>query len=191
MGRQHRLTRSQLLASLALLSCTASFTLAAGCSSGDSARRAEQRRQLLRGDDLDRQRNARLEKQRVTTYEGDLLPSDTRTAGVVLPRGFNLKFTFEYEWYYDGALPLNKVEQYFTKQLDFEAIEHPDASAILFAQAKTKGDKAMTPVSVKIFPVPGRADWSRIYIHAPKPLPEHIPTPEEVRALLASRPRNE
>jgi hypothetical protein len=190
MGRQRRLRNLGRAASVAWL-CAAGASLVAGCSSAEDARRAEQRRQLLRGQDLDKARDERLSKSRLTTYDGDLLPSDTRMAGIVLPRGFVLKFTFEYEWYYDGALPLKKVEKYFGHQLDFEAVEHPDAYSIVFAQAKTKGDAAMKPVAVKIYPVPGREDWSRIYIHAPKPLPEHIPTPEEVRALLASRPRNE
>jgi hypothetical protein len=190
MGRQRRLIYLGRAAQGAWL-CTASALLVVGCSSADDARRAEQRRQLLRGEDLEKSQQDRLNKLRLTTYDGDLLPSDTRMAGVVLPRGFALKFTFEYEWYYDGALPLNKVEKYFGQQLDFEAIERPDAYSIVYAQAKTKGDTAMKPVAVKIYPVPGRSDWSRIYIHASKPLPEHIPTPDEVRALLAARPRNE
>jgi hypothetical protein len=174
-----------------LLSVIVNTTFAIGCSSNEEQKRAELRRQLLRGQDLEKQRNTRFEKERLTTYQGDLLPSDIRVAGVVLPRGFNQKFTFEYEWYYDGAEPLPKLDQYIRKQLDFVSFDHPDPASTQFMQARTKGFPEMKPVTIKIYPVPGRSDWSRIYIRAPQPLPEHILTPEEVSRMVASHRRNE
>lgn len=185
MGRQHRLTTWLILGTIASAAC------AVGCSSAEETKRAELRRQLLRGQDLEKQRNTRFEKERLTTYQGDLLPSDTQVAGVVLPRGFNQKFSFEYEWYYDGAEPLPKLDSYLRKQLDFVSFDHPDPASTQFVQARTKGFPEMKPVTIKIYPVPGRSDWSRIYIRAPQPLPEHILTPEEVSRMVASHRRNE
>ncbi len=48
----------------------------------------------------------------------------------------------------------------------------------------------MKPVSVKVFPVPGREDWTRIQITAPKPMPKHFPTAEEIEKEIASRREN-
>jgi hypothetical protein len=187
MGWKHRLNRTY---SVFVLGASVVASMAAansGCSSDDTAHRAEARREILRGEDLDKEHNERMEKQRLTNYQGDLMPSDTLVAGVVIPRGFKPKFTFAYEWYYDGALPFAPLEKYFRATLQAESIDRPDSSSVQFSHARTKGVANMSPVTVKIFPVPGRSDWSRIYILAPQPLPEHLPTEQEIRAELAAR----
>jgi hypothetical protein len=183
MGRQHRLGVFGLVALTALA--------AVGCKDdAAAARRAEARRALLRGEDLEKERMARLAKERLTTSSGDLLPSDTEIAGIVLPRGFKPKFKFDHEWTYDAALPISKLEKYFQESLNSQSVEHPDSVATEFTQARSKNTKASAaekPAWVKIYPVPGRSDWSRIVIRAPKPLPDHTPTEAEVRAELARR----
>jgi hypothetical protein len=159
----------------------------AGCKSDDSANRDEQRRQLLRGQDLDKQRNEQFDKTRLTDEHGDLLPSETKIAGVVLPRGFNAKFTVDYEWYYDGALPLAKLEKYLRKQFDGALIKRPDAFSVEFSRHTTRD---MLGVVLRIYPVPGREDWSRIHIQSSRPQPEHPLTAEEIQAELARRAAN-
>jgi hypothetical protein len=172
----------------ALSICLGAASLLGGaCSNADETRRAELRRQILRGQNLEKEQAQRREQTRVTTFDGDLLPSETKVAGVVIPRGFEPKFNFEYEWYFDGAQPLAKLEKYVLQHMDAATVERPDSVAILFTQARTKGVSDMRPVTIKIFPVPGRSDWSRINIVGSRPLPEHIPTAEEVAAQLAER----
>jgi hypothetical protein len=166
---------------------------AVGCK-GDVAaeRRAEARRALLRGEDLEKEHNARVEKERLTSFSGDLLPSETELVGIVLPRGFKPKFQFDHEWTYDGELPIARLEKYFRQSLDSQSIDHPDAVATEFTQARSKNAKAgpdQKPVWLKIYPVPGRSDWSRIVIRAPRPPPDHIATEAEVRAELEHRSR--
>jgi hypothetical protein len=156
----------------------------AGCKSDDSANREEQRRQLLRGQDLDKQRNEQIDKTRLTDEHGDLLPSETKVAGLVLPRGFNPKFTLDYEWYYDGALPLDKLEKYFRKQFDSASIKRPDDSSVEFLRPTTKD---LLGAALTIYPVPGRADWSRIHVQGSRPQPEHPLSAEEIQAELARR----
>jgi hypothetical protein len=109
---------------------------------------------------------------------------------VVLPRGYEAKFMFEYEWYFDGEQPYSKLATYFTERLDFSGVERPDGASLTFAKARTKGNSQMKPVSVTISPVPGRDDWSRIHIVAQQPLPEQLQSKEEIEAELAVRRQN-
>jgi hypothetical protein len=185
MGRQHRVNERALWAGL----CVAIGTAAIGCN-GEAAQRAEARRALLSEENLMAKRDERIAAQRITNAEGDLLPSTNQIAGVVLPRGFSPKFTFDHEWYYDGEHSFGRVRKYFEQQLD-GTLERPDTSSLVFARATTKGAKDMKPVSVKIYPVPGRDDWCRIQINAPKPLPEHFPTADEINQELARRRENQ
>jgi hypothetical protein len=187
MGRQHRLTKLHI----AHWTCACCLLLAAACKSDESEHRAEARRALLRGDDLQRKRNEQLEKTRLTTYEGDLLPSDSQVAGIVLPRGFNLKFTLDHEWFYDGELPFAKLEKYLHEHVTSVAVDRPDNFSVVFAQAVNKVGPKMDPVMIKIFPVPGRSDWSRIDITAPKPAPDHTLSEDEIRMRLAEHRQNE
>ena len=178
MGRNHRIVRSIIFAGYVIA--------AASCRHDDAE---EARRALLRTQNLAAQRDERIAAQRITNADGDLLPSATTIAGVVLPRGFNPKFTFDHEWYYDGEYSFRRVLAYFEQRLD-GVIDRPDKSAVVFQGAKTKGVSDMKPVTVKIVPVPGREDWTRIQITAPKPMPKHFPTAEEIQKELASRREN-
>jgi hypothetical protein len=183
VGRQHRLTPGR--GTLWVLGALAA--LGGGCSNAEQDRRAEARRQLLRAQNLDEERIARAAKTRQTTFDGDLLPSETKAAGITIPRGFKPKFDFEYEWYFDGEQPLSKLEKYLVERVDSPSIEHPDPTQVLFTQARAKGVPDMKPVTIKIYPVPGRSDWSRLNIVEQRPMPARIPTPEEVAAILAER----
>jgi hypothetical protein len=179
MGRKHRIVRS-----IALFGC-----VIAACSCKGRDEKEVVRRNLLRAQNLAQQRDERIAAQRITDPDGDLLPSTTTIAGVVMPRGFNPKFTLDHEWFYDGEYSFKRVLKYFEQRLD-AVIDRPDSSSVVFQGAKTKGVSDMKPVRVKIFPVPGRVDWTRIQINAPKPLPDHFPTAEEIQKQLASRREN-
>jgi hypothetical protein len=190
MGRQHRLTQLSYTSGILTITLLAS----GGCShvsSEESARRAEARRTLLRGENFEQQRIAHLEKTRLTTYQGDLLPSDTQVAGLVIPRGFTMKYELDHEWYYDGELPVAKLEKYLHERVTSVAVERPDRFSVVFAQAVDKSAPKMDPLLIKIFPVPGRSDWSRMDIRAPKPMPDHILSEDEIRMRLAAKRQNE
>jgi hypothetical protein len=153
MGNQRRLIVS--LAAALLLSA------AHGCSEDPVV---EQRRELLQGRDRRKEAREAVEKARVRSQAGDLLPSETKAAGIVLPRGFALKYSFEHRWYFDGDLPMKKVEEYFSRRLQFDLVNHISAQELELTQAREKADPAMAPVFVRLEPVPGRATATRIQV---------------------------
>lgn len=181
MGSQHRIIRTAALCLLGLA--------AISCSNDADRRKEEARRELLRAQNLEAQRNARIAAQRITDEVGNLLPSNTQVVGVVLPRGFSPSFTLDHEWYYDGEHPIGKVEKFFTERLD-ATIEHPFPTATQYKVARMKSSPQMEPVGVKIYPMPGRADWTRIQINAKRPVPEKFPTAAEIEMELAKRREN-
>jgi hypothetical protein len=179
VGRKHRLNNWRSgFAAVLLCGCVV------GCKSDDGARREQQRRELLRGQDLDKERQARFDKERYTDPQGNLLASDTTVAGVVLPRGFRTKFTFESEWYYDGALPVDKLAQYMDKAMQGASIERPNADSIQFSRPYS-GERP--GVQVTISPLPGRADWSRMHILSLRPPSPSVATAEQIQAEFARR----
>jgi hypothetical protein len=181
MGRQHRIVIAAILLS--------SSTMLCACSKREDPK-ALMRREVLRANNLAAERRKDLDATRVTDDHGNLLPSKQRVAGVILPRGYDPKFTFDYEWYYDGEQPYSKALKYFTEQLDSETVQQPNRSTLTFVRARAKGDTQMKPVSVTVMPVPGREDWSRIHIVAQRPLPDRILSKAEIEAELALRRRN-
>ena len=165
---------------LAVAACVA----AAGCKSHDAEQREQQRQKLLTGQDLNKDRDERLAKLRYTDDQGNLLPSDTTVAGVVLPRGFKSKFTFKYEWYYDGEQPLDKLEQYLVKTVTGSTVTRPDKYSVAFTRDKTP---ERVGIVVTIYPVPGRSDWSRMHIVSSRPPPDHYATAAEIQEELERR----
>jgi hypothetical protein len=181
MGRKHRIARQAVLCVLSLA--------AVSCSNDAEQRSSEARRALLRAQDLDAQRNARIAAQRITDEGGNLLPSTTDVVGLVIPRGFTVAFTDDHEWYYDGEHAVGKVEKYFDERLD-AMTDHPYPNATIYRRAKMKTNPKMEGVTVKIYPMPGRADWTRVHILANRPLADHFPTPAEIEAHLAKQREN-
>jgi hypothetical protein len=161
-----------------------------GCSR-EVDQKAQMRREVLRANDIAAERRKQFDAVRVMDDNGKLLPSKQRVAGVVLPRGYEPKYTLNYESFYDGELPYNKLATFFTEQLDFSGVQRPNPSTLTFVQARTKGDSQMKPVNVTISPVPGRDDWSRIRIMLPQPLPERLQSKEEIDTELSMRRQRE
>jgi hypothetical protein len=183
MGRQHRIVSYAAV-------CVLTGSAAVSCSNDADRRVAEARRGMLRAQDLEAQQSARIAAQRITDERGNLLPSDTDVVGLVLPRGFNLAFTADREWYYDGEHPVGKVETYFDERLEAGSTDHPYPSAKLYRAARMKTNPKMEAVYVKIYPMPGRTDWTRVLIMASRPPLEHMPTPAEVQAHYANQREN-
>jgi hypothetical protein len=159
------------------------------CSSAEEQRKVEVRRQVLLAEDLGSKREQAIEAARISTSKGDLLPSKTRVAGIIIPRGFAPKFVLSHEWHYDGQHTLPTVEAYFRAQLDATITPGP-AYSVVFNRARMKGEPNMTPVSLTIMPIPGRNDMTRVRIVEPPPPPSAMPSIDEVQARLAQR-RNE
>jgi hypothetical protein len=177
MGNQRRL--------IAPLAAALLLSTANGCSDEPVV---EQRRELLKGRDRKSEARAAVEKARVRSPAGDLLPSETKAAGIVLPRGFALKYSFEHRWYFDGDLPMKKVEEYFGRRLQFDLVNHISAHELELTHAREKADPAMAPVFVRIEPLPGRPSATRIQVlEQVKEVAEIISEGESLHRLAESR----
>jgi hypothetical protein len=161
-----------------------------GCSHGADEHSAEIRRQVLRVEDLQTKQARIVAEHRVLDPQGELIPSTTQVAGITLPRGFQPKFVFEHEWHFDGALPLRKVENYFSARLD-ASVQHPNTSTVEFAHATWKDAKEATSVSLTVLEIPGRKGWTRIHIRAPKPFTEILSEAETAMGLERRRRETE
>ena len=196
MGRQHRVTKERSFGVLARSAVVGALSVVVLCSgalcacSKQEDQKVLMRREVLRANQLVVERRQELDAARITDEHGNLLPSKQRIVGVTLPRGYDPKFTFDYEWYFDGQLPYAKLVKYFTEQLETVNIQQPNRSTLTFVQARVKGDTQMKPVSVTVMPVPGREDWSRIHIVAQQPMPEHRQSKAEIEAELSLRRKN-
>jgi hypothetical protein len=181
MGGKHRLTQ-WIIGALALHG-------AAACSHDDDA---EQRRRLLEATQRAQARQERIDKQRVRSPEGDLLPSDTKVAGYVMPRGFELSHTFPHRWTFDAMLPLKKVEEYFDKRLAGGTKSRKEGLEIEWLLSTEKSDPNAVPGRIQIMPDPGRIEWTHIVVSEPDPAPKGTPlmNEQQMRDFMAERRRN-
>jgi hypothetical protein len=168
MGQQRGLTGGRWVAVVGLLLGLAP----AGCSKDEPV---EPQRALLRGRDRAAERQAAAEKRRVRTPEGDLLPSDAKVAGIVLPRGFALELKLEGGAYYEAKEPLDKTEEYFTHRLTATRASRNELQELEFYQAREQADPQMEPAFVRIARVPGHAERTRI--HVMEPVKQQVASP--------------
>jgi hypothetical protein len=182
MGDERRLNSAWVL--IGVLAVNA----AVGCSRSD---REEQQRRLLQTEERARARNDRIEGHRVLSREGDLLPSGTKAAGVVLPRGFETKFTDPHAWTYDGHFAQAKVRAYFEKRVTSTQMTNKPLGEVEYLGVREKSDPNMKGVLLRISPAPGRIEWTRVYIGEPVPATASAPVMDEqaMRALAAEQRR--
>jgi len=163
----------------------------AAAVSGCRGDRAEQQRRMLQTEDRARARAERLEKVREFGPKGELLPSDLKLGGIVMPRGFEMKFTDPHDWTYDGNFPQVLVEEYFDRRLTHASAVKTELGELEFRGVREKSDPNMPAVRLRITPTPGRLDWTRIYIAEPAPMPQQVVADDAAaRALMAERHRN-
>lgn len=161
---------------------------AVGCSRSD---REEQQRRLLQTEERTRARKQRSEAHRVLSPEGNLLPSETKVAGVVLPRGFESRFTKPHEWTYDGHFPQARVQAYFEKRVTSARMTSKPLGEVEYLGVREKSDPNMQAVLLRISPTPAKPEWTRIYIGEPVP---ELATPkvmdeQAMRELMAEQRR--
>lgn len=159
MGQQRGLTGARVVAAILL-----SGLAPAGCSKQDEA---EQQRDLLRGRDRSAELQAAAEKRRVRNAEGDLLPSDVKVAGIVIPRGFKQALEMPGAWYFDSSEPLAETEQYFTRRLTATRVSRNEQLELEFYQAREQADAQMKPAFVRVGRVPAQEGRTRIHVMAP------------------------
>jgi hypothetical protein len=182
MGYECRLNTVWLFVGLLAASAAAS------CSRGEES---EARRRVLQTEDRTRERLARIDAHRVLSPEGELLPSETKVAGVVLPRGFELRFAEKHAWTYDGNFQQPKVEAYFAKRITMTRTTNKPLGEVEYLGVREKSNPNMEGVLVRVSPGPKGRDWTRIYIGEPVPVDPSEPRvdDEALRKLMAERRR--
>ena len=139
-----------------------------GCSSR-SDDKAAKRREILKGPDLRAIREERQKKTRFMDDEGELIPSDTKVAGVQLPRGLELRIQYEDHWYFESLLPLDKLQRYFGRQLDTVQIERGNEDSVTFRRARPKGEKVGPMLTVRVGRMANLPSRSEVRIDRTKP----------------------
>jgi hypothetical protein len=145
-----------------------------------------QRRQLLAADARGKARQERINDKRVLSPDGELLPSETKVAGIVLPRGFSQRFAEEHAWTYDSDLPQAKVREFLERRLTMTSVENRPLGEVMYVGVREKAKPEMTPVVVKVMPVPNRPNGSRIYVGEPQP-PRIEQTEDQARSSIAAQ----
>jgi hypothetical protein len=178
MGCKHGLNSPVL----ALLACC----MFAACSH----RREDEddkRRALLTPQDLPAKRDTAREAARLFDAAGNLIPSETKVAGLLVPRGMTLVVAPEHEWYFDGPLPLPKLEKYLREHLEIHDEDHSIPGRIDFAESRPRDTPAPTPTFVSFYPKPGRPELSQLYIHEYVPRHQHLCPAAAAQAQMAAR----
>jgi hypothetical protein len=170
MGNERGLNRAWFLMSVLAVNA------AVGCSRSD---REEQQRRLLQTEQRTLARNQRIESHRVLSPEGDLVPSETKVAGLVLPRGFETKFTDPHAWTYDGHFSRAKVQAYFEKRVTSTRVTQKPLGEVEYLGVREKSDPNMQGLLLRISPAPGKVEWTRVYIGEPVPAPASVTVVDE------------
>jgi len=183
MGNERRLKAGWILAGVLAANAAVS------CSKKDDS---EERRRLLQTEERARQRQVRSAARVVEGPEGELLPSETKLGGVVLPRGFQQTFADPHAWTYDGHFAQQRVQEYFEKRLDVVSRTEKPLGEVEYLGVKEKSNPNMPAALVRVSPTPSRPEYTRIYIGEPVPPPPdtaRLMDSEALREYMAERRR--
>jgi hypothetical protein len=159
MGSFRRLIRSGLLCSGVLLGT--SCTLLA-CSEPEAVQ--EQRALLTPPDQaaLQREKNA---KTALTNEEGELLPSDIVLGGFPVPRGFELKRSYDNEWYLRSLeVSAKRTASYIEKRLFTSSIVRSSVGGFRFEGAQLREAPNLPKLTVRVSPTKNLPNACELYI---------------------------
>ncbi len=173
---------------LLLLSLVGVLVLgAAGCE-GKRQEQAQQRKQLLERPDPKQVREERRRQRQLFDERGDLLPSETRAGGVLLPKGLTQYRSFEREWYFKTLkVDSEKIVTYFKRRLMPEAIDRSKEGAVTFRKARIRDAPKEPVIEVNVAPLKGAANASSVYIKQAAPAPVYKSGRETEAQLEALR----
>src|SRR6185436_20147376 len=145
----------------------------------------EQRKELLRPDEILRKQSEERERLRIFDDQGELIPSGEEIADLELPKGLHQFRELEREHYFDAPrITIDKLERYFGSRLLPMGVEYTNTS-VTFQDAHVKGaDPTALLVTVRIGQVTGTDPASELLIRIAKP-PHKLKTREETEKELA------
>lgn len=151
----------------------------------------EDERKLLQTQDRARARQERIDKLRVLSAQGELLPSEAKRAGIVLPRGFEERSSHPHEWRYEGQYPLTKVQAYFERRLNYVKVGKTEVGDLEYLGAREKSDPNATAAVLRMSEASDDSGSTTIVLSEPGPAPPPQPvmTEEQIKQLMAERRR--
>ena len=124
------------------------------------------------------------EAQQIYDDRGNLLPSTTLVAGIVLPRGMQPEYTFEHEFYFRSNATLAQLQTYFGPRLLTGQVDRAGRGVVTYVNAQPKDTTKKAYVSVRIGPAPGNAKQSQVLIRETPMMPVKRPSEAESRKQL-------
>jgi hypothetical protein len=147
----------------------------------------EQRKELLRPDEIRRRRVEELERQRVFDEKGELIASGEELGELELPRGLKLFRQTEREYYFEAPeIALEQLDRFFAPRLEPWGVERT-ATSLTFERAQIKDSPMAPAVTLTIARVhtSGAPACDVTLKVAPPPRP--FPTEAESQRQLAER----
>jgi hypothetical protein len=152
MGRYRGLITGALLGALALSAC--------------SKRQAEQQqRELLTPPDQAAIQREKRAKVAIVNEEGELLPSDLVLGGFPVPRGFEIKRSYDNEWYLRSlTVSAERAAKYTEKRVFTGSLVRSSVGGVRFEGSQLRDAPSLPKVNIRISPTKGRKDACELYI---------------------------
>lgn len=170
---------------LLTLPLTLVSALLAAC--GDDPPVVEQRKELLRPDEIRRRRVEDLERQRIFDEKGELIASGEELGELELPRGLKLFRQTEREYYLEAPeISLEQLDRFFAPRLEPWGVERT-ATSITFQRAQVKDNPLAPAVTLRIAKVKTSGAPACDVTLEVAPPPRAFPSEEESKRKLAER----
>jgi hypothetical protein len=160
------------------------FALTASC--GDAPPEVEQRKALLRPDEVRQRRADELEQRRIFDPQNELIPSGERVAGLELPRGLKLYRELDREHFLEAPrITREQLERYFAPRLVPSGITRT-ATSVTFESAQIKDSPTSPLLTVRIAQVAATDPASELMLREAPP-PRVFPSEAQAQKQLAER----
>lgn len=179
MGSFRGLIRSGVLSSGFLLG-TGCMVLA--CSEPDVV---QQQRALLTPPDQAAIQKEKKAKAALTDEEGELLPSDLVLGGFPVPRGFELKRSYDNEWYLRSLeVSAKRAASYIEKRLFTSSIVRSSVGGFRFEGAQLREAMHLPKMTVRVSPTKNLPNACELYIKSYPPVKVEKLTVEQAEARV-------
>ena len=159
MGRDRRLNQSTALAGTLLCALLCAIT---ACGEDVKERK---RRELLTPPDKVAIQAAKKEAAKVTDEEGGLIPSGQLLGNFPVPKGFELRSTYENEWILESTVASAKLTaNYVEKHLFTGDITRTSAGGFRFESGQLRSNRSLPRVAVRVSPIKGRENACELAI---------------------------
>jgi hypothetical protein len=184
MGSFRRLIRNGVLFGGLLFG--AGSTLLA-CGEPDAA---QEQRALLTPPDQAAIQKEKKAKAALTDEAGELLPSDLVLGGFPVPRGFELKRSYDNEWYLRSLnVSALRAASYVEKRLFTGSIVRSSIGGFRFENAQLRDAPNLPKVTVRVSPTKNLPNACELYVKSYAPLKVEKLTAEQAEAKVREAAR--